>query len=422
MRKFFGSESIVSRIVFGAILLVIFTMVFGSTIYAEFARQNTSVVGWGNGYGYGYGYGYGFDGGTFAGYRTTTDEASSTYAYGFGYGYIASGVTYDTTLGYEVTPDEMTTLVQSGIMKPNTANITSTTVVTFNDKVTLTVATGTTITIPSGTTFTAGSAGDFSQLAASGTVVTTDLSNVTVAGALQFGLPNLGLTVNPAITIEVNVGSAYNGQTLTIYRKDAGGSWASTGSTCLVASGVCTFTTTHLSSFATGKAIAGGGGGGSVGGGGGSYTPPVVATSTATTTATTTTVTATTTTATTTVVSAGFKFTKDLTLGSEGAEVIELQKVLIAEGYLTMPKGVSMGYFGALTKAAVIKYQLKNNIKPAAGYVGSITRGVLNASISAIISGDLSSAQLKQLIEVLIQIGVIPADKASIARLIASLM
>ncbi|OHA79192.1 MAG: hypothetical protein A2658_02435 [Candidatus Yonathbacteria bacterium RIFCSPHIGHO2_01_FULL_44_19] len=34
-------------------------------------------------------------------------------------------------------------------------------------------------------------------------------------------------------------------------------------------------------------------------------------------------------------------------------------------------------YFGAATRAAVIKYQKKYNISPASGYVGPLTRGKL---------------------------------------------
>ena len=79
------------------------------------------------------------------------------------------------------------------------------------------------------------------------------ISGVTSAGTLSFGLPDLSLTVNPAITIDLNVGTQYNGQTLKIYRKDAGGSWTDTSATCLVANGTCEFTTTHLSSFLAGE-------------------------------------------------------------------------------------------------------------------------------------------------------------------------
>ena len=74
------------------------------------------------------------------------------------------------------------------------------------------------------------------------------------------------------------------------------------------------------------------------------------------------------------VVSSGYAFAKDLTLGAKGADVTALQQALVAEGHLVMPAGVAYGYFGSLTKAAVIKYQLAKGITPAAGYFGPKTR------------------------------------------------
>jgi len=67
----------------------------------------------------------------------------------------------------------------------------------------------------------------------------------------------------------------------------------------------------------------------------------------------------------------GYNFTKDLTVGSKGADVTALQNIV----------GVSpaTGYFGSITKAAVIQYQLAKGITPAAGYVGAKTRAVLNS-------------------------------------------
>jgi len=73
---------------------------------------------------------------------------------------------------------------------------------------------------------------------------------------------------------------------------------------------------------------------------------------------------------TTTGTVSGYNFAKDLTVGSRGADVTALQNLL----------GVSpTGYFGALTKAAVMHYQLNKGISPAAGYVGAKTRAVLNS-------------------------------------------
>jgi peptidoglycan hydrolase-like protein with peptidoglycan-binding domain len=82
---------------------------------------------------------------------------------------------------------------------------------------------------------------------------------------------------------------------------------------------------------------------------------------------------------TTTTTTGGYQFTKDLTIGSMGADVTALQDILIAKGALVMPAGVAKGYFGALTKAAVAKWQAMEGIAPAAGYVGPISRAKLNA-------------------------------------------
>lgn len=72
-------------------------------------------------------------------------------------------------------------------------------------------------------------------------------------------------------------------------------------------------------------------------------------------------------------------FTADLTLGSTGSDVTALQTWLVSKGYLTMPAGVAMGYFGNLTKSAVAKYQAAKGISPAAGYFGPKTRASVNA-------------------------------------------
>ena len=72
-------------------------------------------------------------------------------------------------------------------------------------------------------------------------------------------------------------------------------------------------------------------------------------------------------------------FTKDLTVGSTGAEVTALQSFLVGKGFLTMPAGVAMGYFGPLTKAALAAYQASAGISPAVGYFGPITRAKVNA-------------------------------------------
>ena len=52
----------------------------------------------------------------------------------------------------------------------------------------------------------------------------------------------------------------------------------------------------------------------------------------------------------------------NLSTGSKGADVTTLQNFLVAQGFLTMPAGVSMGYYGKLTMSAVEAFQVKNNI------------------------------------------------------------
>ncbi|MFZ1075403.1 MAG: peptidoglycan-binding domain-containing protein [Minisyncoccia bacterium] len=82
----------------------------------------------------------------------------------------------------------------------------------------------------------------------------------------------------------------------------------------------------------------------------------------------------TTTTTTTTTSSSSYTFTRDLTVGSTGADVQALQTALIADGYLNIATPTT--YFGALTKAALAKWQAANNVAPAAGYFGPKTRAV----------------------------------------------
>lgn len=70
-----------------------------------------------------------------------------------------------------------------------------------------------------------------------------------------------------------------------------------------------------------------------------------------------------------------FIFTKPLSVGSRGEDVRQLQTLLKGLGYFTYP--TITGYFGPVTKAAVISFQQAQHIDPI-GIVGPITRGVLN--------------------------------------------
>jgi phosphodiesterase/alkaline phosphatase D-like protein/peptidoglycan hydrolase-like protein with peptidoglycan-binding domain len=67
---------------------------------------------------------------------------------------------------------------------------------------------------------------------------------------------------------------------------------------------------------------------------------------------------------------------RDLQAGMSGNDVEFLQQYLINQNLLGSQ--YATGYFGPLTKAAVIQFQQKNNIQPANGYVGAATRTVMN--------------------------------------------
>ncbi len=72
-----------------------------------------------------------------------------------------------------------------------------------------------------------------------------------------------------------------------------------------------------------------------------------------------------------TVGSTSYTFTRDLTVGSTGADVTALQNYLISKG-MSIPAGAT-GTFGAQTKAALTAYQASVGL-PATGYFGPLTR------------------------------------------------
>lgn len=74
------------------------------------------------------------------------------------------------------------------------------------------------------------------------------------------------------------------------------------------------------------------------------------------------------------------KFTSVISFGQSSPEVTALQRVLVQLGYLKMPVGVPFGYYGNLTKQAVLAFQIASNIVPNNGgqSVGQRTIGALN--------------------------------------------
>jgi len=86
-----------------------------------------------------------------------------------------------------------------------------------------------------------------------------------------------------------------------------------------------------------------------------------------------------------------YTFTRDLTLGSKGDDVRMLQIMLNKSSdtqvanFAAGSPGNESSYFGALTKASVIKFQKKNGITPAVGYFGPKTRAVMNAMTGPVV-------------------------------------
>lgn len=71
-------------------------------------------------------------------------------------------------------------------------------------------------------------------------------------------------------------------------------------------------------------------------------------------------------------------YTRTLRAGSSGNDVVTLQTFLEGKGFLKIPEGVAKGYFGSLTRQAVMKYQESMGIE-AVGIVGPKTRAALNS-------------------------------------------
>ena len=77
--------------------------------------------------------------------------------------------------------------------------------------------------------------------------------------------------------------------------------------------------------------------------------------------------------------------TRDLELGDEGQDVYNLQVFLNTHGYVLTTDGPGAPgsettRFGALTQAALARFQQEHQISPAVGYYGPVTRDYINAN------------------------------------------
>ena len=65
-------------------------------------------------------------------------------------------------------------------------------------------------------------------------------------------------------------------------------------------------------------------------------------------------------------------FSRDLKIGFSGEDVSTLQQFLISQG--VYPEALVTGYFGRLTRGALQRFQQGQNINPASGYLGQLTK------------------------------------------------
>ena len=87
-------------------------------------------------------------------------------------------------------------------------------------------------------------------------------------------------------------------------------------------------------------------------------------------------------------------FKNYLGIGSSGDEVLKLQQVLEDLGYFTYSAGPT-GYFGNVTKTAVVKFQKAKNLSPFPGFVGPGTRKALNESYGEVVVKEEKKTDVK---------------------------
>ncbi|PLX24909.1 hypothetical protein C0580_03740 [Candidatus Parcubacteria bacterium] len=95
---------------------------------------------------------------------------------------------------------------------------------------------------------------------------------------------------------------------------------------------------------------------------------------------------------------ADYHFMRDLELGNEGDDVRALQEYLNQNGFYVSSSGVGSpgnesDYFGPATQEALARFQRANDISPAAGFFGVITRTFVNEA--GIIASDDDDETIK---------------------------
>ena len=161
-----------------------------------------------------------------------------------------------------VSPDEMDSLLATGLFSiPSTESFLSTSDLTAEEPITIIITgtTNSTVYLPEGVVINATDNSNFDPLSFVANIpdaaqVQSLPQNATSQAVLRWGIFGKTLGFSIPISITVNVGDVFNGQTLTIYRsRNLTSDWTDDGivapGTCLVENGDCSFLTTKASFF-----------------------------------------------------------------------------------------------------------------------------------------------------------------------------
>lgn len=180
--------------------------------------------------------------------------------------YTDSGRTILSTSSIDSASFSPSSFFTSGVfsLPSGTTDQSSTSQINVDQQTTLNITAGggiSSVILPAGTAITKTNGGNIdSTLLSADNYSTSSLSGlgtgVVVDGAMQWGIPNIGLTFSSPISLSIYLGASFNGQLLNILRSTSASSdWTSDGisspATCLVSAGLCSFQATKASYYAT---------------------------------------------------------------------------------------------------------------------------------------------------------------------------
>jgi hypothetical protein len=212
--------------------------------------------GYGNGqsFGYGYGYGYGSTGQALA-YTVSWDTTGYTGSHSITFGTTADTTDF-TSNTITITPAAAVTVASDDIGSLFGTAFTSTDGgITIDTQADVTITHGNnSVVIPDGTVISTLSGAPISSFTLADATGLSMPAGFSTSGALQWGIPGLGLTFSQPITINIYVGTAFNGMTLSVIHSVDGTTWDTTGieTSCTVSAGVCSFQATRASYYASG--------------------------------------------------------------------------------------------------------------------------------------------------------------------------